>query len=154
MLGLAAELGLAGVLFELSPFQSFRDGELARIRAAAEEKRLYLEFGMGSILHWHPMAEKGRQLLADAGYDMRVSDAKIVIEHLQVAQKLGSPILRCVAGNLFVRDEGHDMVAMADDGGRHPARGLPRRGRDGNENRHGEPCRFHGARAGFDPCAG
>ena len=70
VLGLAAELGLAGVLFELSPFQSFRDDDLARIRAVAEEKRLYLEFGMGSILHWHPMAEKGRQLLADAGYDI------------------------------------------------------------------------------------
>ena len=115
VLGLAAELGLAGVLFEVSPFQSFRDGDLARIRAAAEENRLYLEFGMGSILHWPPMAEKGRQLLADAGYDVHVSDAKIVIDHLKVAQKLGSPILRCVAGNLFVRDEGHDMVAVADD---------------------------------------
>jgi sugar phosphate isomerase/epimerase len=32
---------------------------------------------------------------------------------LQVAKKLGSPILRCVAGNLFIRDEGHDMVALA-----------------------------------------
>ena len=81
VLGVAAELGLAGVLFELSPFQSFRDDDLARIHAAAEEKRLYLEFGMGSILHWHPMAEKGRQLLADAGYDMRVSDAKTRLSH-------------------------------------------------------------------------
>jgi len=115
VLGLAAELGLAGVLFELSPFQSFRNGGLARIRAAAEERQLYIEFGMGSILHWHPMAEKGRQLLADAGYDVHVSDAKIVIDHLQVAQKLGSPILRCVAGNLLTRDEGHDMVAVADE---------------------------------------
>ena len=69
---------------------------------------------MGSILHWHPMAEKGRQLLAEAGYDTSVSDAQIVIDHLQVARKLGSPILRCVAGNLFIRDEGHDMVALAD----------------------------------------
>jgi len=115
VLGLAAELGLAGVLFELSPFQSFRDDDLARIRAAAKEKRLYLEFGMGSILHWHPMAEKGRQLLADAGYDTNVSDARIVIDHLEVARKLGSPILRCVAGNLFVRDQGYDMTATADD---------------------------------------
>ena len=70
---------------------------------------------MGSILHWHPMAEKGRQLLADAGYDTSVSDAQIVIDHLEVARKLGSPILRCVAGNLLVRDEGHDMVATADE---------------------------------------
>ena len=115
VLGLAAELGLAGVLFELSPFQSFRDDDLAKIRAFAEAKRLYIEFGMGSILHWHPMSEKGRQLLADAGYDSRVSDARIVIDHLEVAKKLGSPILRCVAGNLFVRDEGHDMTAAADD---------------------------------------
>jgi 3-oxoisoapionate decarboxylase len=115
VLGLAAELGLAGVLFELSPFSSFRDDDLAKIRAFAEEKRLYLEFGMGSILHWHPMAEKGRQLLGDAGYEMRVSDARVVIDHLQVAQKLGSPILRCVAGNLLTRDQGYDMVMVADD---------------------------------------
>ena len=114
VLGLAAELGLAGVLFELTPFQSFRDDELARIRDAARQRGLYLEFGMGSILHGHPMAEKGRQLLADAGYDVRVSDAQIVVDHLQIAKKLGSPILRCVAGNLFTRDEGHDMIAMAD----------------------------------------
>jgi 3-oxoisoapionate decarboxylase len=115
VLDLAADLGLAGVLFELSPFNSFRNDELAKIRAAADEKRLYIEFGMGSILPWHPMAEKGRQLLADAGYDAHVSDAKIVIQHLQVAKKLGSPLLRCVAGNLFTRDEGHDMVAAADE---------------------------------------
>jgi 3-oxoisoapionate decarboxylase len=115
VLGLAAELGLAGVLFELSPFQSFRDVDLAKIRATAAEKRLYIEFGMGSILHRHPMAEKGRQLLADAAYDIAVSDARIVIDHLQVARMLGSPILRCVAGNLFARDEGYDMTATADE---------------------------------------
>ena len=114
VLGLAAELQLGGVLFELSPFRSFHDDELERIRLAAEEEGLYLEFGMGSIIHWHPMAEKGRQLLADAGYDTSVSDAQIVIDHLHVAKKLGSPILRCVVGNLFIRDEGHDMVALAD----------------------------------------
>jgi sugar phosphate isomerase/epimerase len=114
VLGLAAELGLSGVLFELSPFRSFRDEELERIRRTAKEKGLYLEFGMGSILHWHPMAHKGRELLADAGYDTSVSDAQIVIHHLQVAKKLGSPILRCVVGNLLIRDEGHDMVALAD----------------------------------------
>jgi 3-oxoisoapionate decarboxylase len=115
VLGLAAELGLAGALFELSPFESFRDDYLAKIRAFAEEKRLYVEFGMGSVLRRHPMAEKGRQLLADAGYDTNVSDARIVIDHLEVARKLGSPILRCVTGNLFVRDEGYDMVATADE---------------------------------------
>lgn len=114
VLGLAAELELDGVLFELSPFQSFRDDDLRKIRNAAEEKGLYLEFGMGSILHWHPMAEKGRQLLADAGYNTAVSDAQIVIDHLHVAQKLGSPILRCVVGNLLTRDEGHDMSMVAD----------------------------------------
>ena len=114
VLGLAAELGLSGVLFELTPFSSFRDAYLAKVRGAAEEKGLYVEFGMGSVLHWHPMAEKGRQLLAEAGCDVGVSDAQIVIRHLQVAKKLGSPILRVVAGNLFTRDEGHDMVAMAD----------------------------------------
>jgi 3-oxoisoapionate decarboxylase len=115
VLQFAADLGLAGVLFELSPFQSFRDDDLAKIRAAAAERQLYIEFGMGSILHWHPMAERGRQLLADAGHDTRVSDAKIVIQHLEIARKLGSPLLRCVAGNLFTRDEGHDMTATADD---------------------------------------
>ena len=114
VLGLAAELGLAGVLFELSPFSSFRDDYLEAICDTAEAKGLYVEFGMGSILHWHPMAEKGRQLLADAGYDTCVSDAQIVIDHLQIAKKLNSSILRCVAGNLFTRDEGHDMIAMAD----------------------------------------
>jgi sugar phosphate isomerase/epimerase len=31
-----------------------------------------------------------------------------------VAERLGSPILRCVGGNLFTRDEGHDMAALAD----------------------------------------
>ena len=48
------------------------------IRRTAEEKGLYIEFGMGSIVHWHPMAEKGRRLLAEAGYDAAVSDAQIV----------------------------------------------------------------------------
>lgn len=114
VLQLAGDLGLAGVLFELSPFESFRDDALARVRRTAEERGLYIEFGMGSILPWHPMAEKGRRLLADAGCDTSGSDARIVIEHLHVARKLGSPILRCVAGNLFIRDEGHDMSAMAD----------------------------------------
>jgi sugar phosphate isomerase/epimerase len=114
VLHLAAELGLQGVLFELSPFRSFADGDLALMRRTAEELGLYLHFGMGSIFGWHPMAEKGRQLLAAAGYDVNVSDAKIVIHHLQIARKLGSPILRCVAGNLFTRDEGHDMAALAD----------------------------------------
>ena len=115
VLELAADLGLQGVLFELSPFDSFRDDELERIRKTAEQKGLYVEFGMGSIFRWHPMAEKGRDLLADAGYDVGVSDAQIVIRHLEIAKKLGSPILRCVAGNLFTRDEGHDMAALADD---------------------------------------
>ncbi len=114
VLGLAAKLGLSGVLFELTPFSSFRDAYLAKVRHAAEEKRLYVEFGMGSVLHGHPMAEKGRRLLAEARCDIAISDAQIVIRHLQVAKKLGSPILRVVAGNLLTRDEGHDMVAMAD----------------------------------------
>jgi 3-oxoisoapionate decarboxylase len=114
VLRLAAELGLHGVLFELSPFRSFADGDLASIRRTAEELGLYLHFGMGSIFHWHPMAEKGRQLLAAAGHDIHVSDARIVMHHLEIARKLGSPILRCVAGNLFTRDEGHDMAALAD----------------------------------------
>ncbi len=113
VLDFAGSLGLAGVLFELSPFESFGNDYLAAVRCAAEEKRLYVEFGMGSILPWHPMAEKGRRLLAEAGCKPK-SDAQIVIEHLDVARKLGSPILRCVAGNLFIRDEGHDMAAMAD----------------------------------------
>ena len=114
ILELAGDLGLEGVLFELSPFESFRDDELDTIRKTAEDKGLYVEFGMGSILRWHPMAEKGRDLLADAGYDVSAPDAKIVIDHLEIAKKLGSPILRCVAGNLFTRDEGHDMTALAD----------------------------------------
>lgn len=101
-------------MFELSPFRSFRDDDLKKIRDTAEEKGLYLEFGMGSILHQHPMAEKGRQLLADAGCDTSVSDAQIVIEHLRIAEKLGSPILRCVAGNFLSRDEGYDMTLLAD----------------------------------------
>jgi sugar phosphate isomerase/epimerase len=114
VLAYAAELKLSGVLFEDSPFRSYRDDDLKRIRHAAEEKGLYVEFGMGSILHGHPMAEKGRRLLAEAGYDTNVSEAQIVIHNLQVAKKLGSPLLRCVVGNFLSRDEGHDMVAMAD----------------------------------------
>ncbi len=114
VLKLAADWGLAGVLFELSPFKSFRDADLEAIRQCACERNLYLHFGMGSIFHWHPMAEQGRQLLAEAGYETNVSEAQTVIQHLEVARKLGSPILRCVAGNLFVRDEGHDMAALAD----------------------------------------
>ena len=115
VINLAGGLGLGGVLFELSPFQSFRDNELDRIRGAAEEKGLYIEFGMGSIFHWHPMAQKGRDLLADAGYDVNVSDAKIAIYHLEIAKKLKSPIMRCVGGNLTIRDEGYDMVSLADE---------------------------------------
>jgi sugar phosphate isomerase/epimerase len=114
VLGLAAELGLQGVLFELTPFESFRDADLAAVRRTADEKGLYVELGMGSIFRWHPMAEKGRRLLAEAGADTAVSEAKIVVAHLEIAKKLGSPILRCVAGNLFTRDEGHDMAALAD----------------------------------------
>jgi len=115
VLGLATELGLDGVLFELSPFTSFRDRYLESIRKSAEDKGLYIEFGMGSIFRWHPMAEKGRALLADAGYDVDVPPAQIVIHHLKVAEKLGSRVLRCVGGNLFTRDEGHDMAALADE---------------------------------------
>jgi sugar phosphate isomerase/epimerase len=114
VLKLAGDWGLAGVLFELSPFKSFRDADLAAIRGFAEERGLYLHFGMGSIFHFHPMATQGRQLLADAGYEANVSEARVVIQHLEVARKLGSPILRCVGGNLFVRDEGHDMTALGD----------------------------------------
>jgi sugar phosphate isomerase/epimerase len=53
-------------------------------------------------------------LLAEAGCDADASEAQIVIDHLEIARKLGSPLLRCVAGNLFTRDEGHDMTALAD----------------------------------------
>jgi sugar phosphate isomerase/epimerase len=114
VLNLASELGLDGVLFELSPFRSFEDRELERIRKTAEDRRLYVEFGMGSIFSWHPMAEKGKTLLAQAGYAAPASEAQLVIQHLEVARKLGSPILRCVGGNLFTRDEGHDMTQLAD----------------------------------------
>ncbi len=114
VLKLAADWGLAGVLFELSPFKSFRDADLAAIRGFAEKRGLDLHFGMGSIFHFHPMATQGRELLADAGYETNVSEAQVVIQHLEVARRLGSPFLRCVGGNLFVRDEGHDMTALAD----------------------------------------
>jgi sugar phosphate isomerase/epimerase len=114
VLEFAAGLGLSGVLFELSPFRSFRDDALDAVRRAAQQRGMYVHLGMGSIFHWHPMATQGRELLADAGYDTEVSEAGIVIHHLDVARKLGSPILRCVAGNLFTRDEGHDMTALAD----------------------------------------
>jgi sugar phosphate isomerase/epimerase len=115
VLRLADDLGLKGVLFELSPFTSFHDKDLQAIREHAEGAGMYVELGMGSVFRWHPMAQKGRDLLDDAGYDVSVSDAGIVIHHLAVAQKLGSPLLRCVAGNLFTRDEGYDMAALADD---------------------------------------
>ena len=114
VLTLAQELGLQGVLFELSPFCSFRDHDLDAVRARAADGGLYVELGMGSIFRWHPMAEKGRNLLADAGYDISGSEAEIVIHHLKIAKRLGSPLLRCVAGNLFTRDEGQDMVRLAD----------------------------------------
>ena len=115
VLTLAKELGLSGVLFELTPFTSFRDEDLDEVRTFAEDNDMFVELGMGSLFRWHPMAEKGRTLLADAGYDMAVSDAGIVIHHLNVAKRLGSPLLRCVAGNLFTRDEGYDMAALADE---------------------------------------
>jgi sugar phosphate isomerase/epimerase len=116
VLGLASDLGLDGVLFEMTPFTSFRDEDLEAIGTTARNKGLYIEFGMGSIFPWHPMAEKGRGLLAGAGYQVSGSPAEIVICHLEIARKLGSRILRCVGGNLFTRDEGHDMAALADDG--------------------------------------
>lgn len=114
VLRLAKDLGLSGVLFELTPFTSFQDADLDAIRRHADENGLYVELGMGSLFRWHPMAEKGRDLLAAAGRDASGSDAEIVIQHLDVAKRLGSPLLRCVAGNLFTRDEGHDMAALAD----------------------------------------
>ncbi|HPM79816.1 MAG TPA: sugar phosphate isomerase/epimerase [Candidatus Anammoximicrobium sp.] len=115
VLQLISQLGLDGVLFELSPFQSFRDRDLAQIRTTAGELGLFIEFGMGSIFSWHPMAEKGKRLLAEAGYDTAVSEARVVIYHLEIARKLGSNLLRCVAGDLFTRDAGHDMAKLADD---------------------------------------
>lgn len=115
VLQLARELGLDGVLFELSPFQSFRDPDLERIRTTACEFGLYVEFGMGSIFHGHPMAEKGRRLLAEAGYNADGSEAQTVMQNLEVARKLGSSILRCVAGDLFTRDAGYDMAQLGDD---------------------------------------
>ena len=115
VLDLAGSLGLEGVLFELSPFESFRDRDLQAVRDAAAAKGRYVHLGMGSLFGWHPMAEKGRRLLAEAGYDVSGSDAQIAIHHLHIARKLGSPLLRCVAGNLFTRDEGHDMAALADE---------------------------------------
>ena len=111
---LANELGLQGVLFDMSPFTSFRDEELAAIRKTADDVSLYIEFSMGSLFHWHPMAEKGRDLLADAGYNIDVSEAEIVIHHLDIARKLGSPLLRCVGVTWPVRNGGQDMVALAD----------------------------------------
>jgi len=115
VLDLASELGLDGVLFEDSPFSSFRDEHLRTIRETAADSGLYVEFGMGSIFRWHAMAEKGLGLLADSGHDISVSPAGIVVHHLKIAEKLGSPILRCVAGNLFTRDEGQDMQLLADE---------------------------------------
>ncbi len=115
VLELTSGLGLDGVLFELSPFSSFRDADLRTIRETAAARGLYLEFGMGSIFRWHAMADKGVELLADAGYDISVSPAQIVVHHLKIAEKLGSPILRIVAGNLFTRDEGPDMQLLADE---------------------------------------
>jgi len=115
ILHLARQLDLDGVLFELSPFASLRDRDLEQIRAPAEELGLYLELGMGSIFHGHPLAEKGRRLLAEAGHAPAASETQTVIQHLEVARKLGSGILRCVAGDLFTRDAGHDMAQLADD---------------------------------------
>lgn len=100
VLKLAGDWGLSGVLFELSPFKSFRDADLAAIRRFGEERGLYVHLGMGSIFHWHPMATQGRELLAEAGYETNVPEARTVIQHLEVARKLGSPILRCVGGTL------------------------------------------------------
>ncbi|MFV2069052.1 MAG: sugar phosphate isomerase/epimerase family protein, partial [Pirellulales bacterium] len=115
VLQLVKELGLSGALFELSPFTSFKDEDLESVRRFAEENGLFVELGMGSVFRWHPMAEKGRTLLEEAGYDTAVSDAGVVIHHLDVAKRLGSRLLRCVAGNLFTREEGYDMAALADD---------------------------------------
>ena len=36
------------------------------------------------------------------------------MQHLEVARKLGSSLLRCVAGDLFTRDAGYDMAKLAD----------------------------------------
>ena len=115
VLAMAAEMGLKGVLFEFSPFTSYKDEDLDAVRQYAQDNGLFLEFGMGSLFRWHPMAEKGRTLLGEAGYDISVSDAEVVIHHLNAAKRLGSPLLRCVGGNLFTRDEGHDMAQLADD---------------------------------------
>ena len=108
------ELGLAGRALRAVALQLLPRRRPGGIRQAAQGRGLYIELGMGSIFHWHPMAAKGRRLLAEAGYNVNVPDAQIVIQHLHVAKKLGSPLLRCVGGNLFTRDEGHDMMALAD----------------------------------------
>ena len=95
----------------MSPFTPFATRNSRPIRKTADDLGLYIEFGMGSLFHWHPMAEKGRDLLADAGYKVDVSEAEIAIQHLDIARKLGSPLLRCVGVTWPVRDGGQDMVA-------------------------------------------
>ena len=114
MLELAADLGLAGVLFELSPFDPFATTTWPRSAGPPKRKGSTWNSAWARSCPGTPWRKKAASLLAEAGCDGDISEAQIVIHHLQVAKKLGSPILRCVAGNLFTRDEGHDMAAMAD----------------------------------------
>ena len=121
-----------------------------RFAAAAEEKGLYIEFGMGSIFPWHPMAEKGRRLLAEAGCDaarLRRRDRHPAPARRPEA-RLADPALRGRQSVHARRRARHGGPGRPRGG--HSPRGLPRRRRPGHEDRHGEPRRFHRPRAGLD----
>ena len=108
-------------------FDSFRDDDLRQIRRSRGGERAVrgVRHGLDLALASHGgegPAAAGRGRLRHVASPRPRSSSTI----LQVAQKLGSPILRCVAGNLFTRDEGHDMTRAGRPGGGDSPRGLPR----------------------------
>ncbi len=97
VLELAGELGLQGVLFELSPFSPSATPTWTTDPPGRAEPRAVRGVRHGLDLPLAPHGRKGPRAAGRGRLRRHVSDAQIVIDHLQVAKKLGSPILRCVA---------------------------------------------------------
>jgi 3-oxoisoapionate decarboxylase len=89
LLDYSRQIGLDLVHFsDLSPFRSLEDDYLDRVKARADELGLAIEVGMLSICESSVVFDRSAGSAVDQ-----------VAQMLHVADKLGSPILRCVQGS-------------------------------------------------------
>ena len=144
---------LAGVLFELSPFHSFRDDDLARIRAAAEENAALHRIRHGLDF---ALAPDGRERTAIAGRRrLRHGRLRRPDRHRSSRSRTNSVRRSSAAwrATFLSATKGTTWSRRPMTWSPSSARRAGRR-RHGNQDRHGEPRRFHGAGVGFDSCPG